>query len=153
MGGSLQGRRGLTGGIASLVKTVDAFGEAIDYDLMTKAGRTLRDWESGDLDGRSLMRFVKNLGPDSAFFRASRPDDAETAAWMDGSAMCALMAELIDVVRYGTNALAYKGTGKKPPRLEPYDRPWARSKRTKRYGRSPVKIEDFNKWYYGGDAR
>lgn len=153
MGGSVQGGRRNVGGIASLAKTVDAYGEAIDYDLMTKAGMTLRDWESGRLDGRSLMRFVSNLGADSAFYRASHPDDAETAAWLDGRAVCALLAELIDAVRYGTNALAYKGTGMRAPRLEPYDRPWERAKRTRRYGRNPVKIEDFNTWYYGGDAR
>ena len=115
---------------------------------------TLRDWESGRLDSRSLMRFVKHLGPDSAFFKASRPDDAESAAWVDGSAICALIAELIDVVRAGTVSLVYKNTGTRPPRLEPYERPWDRRKRTRRYGRDPVKIEDFNSWYYGrGDAR
>lgn len=119
---------------------------------MTKFGATLRDWENGRLDSRSLYRFIKHLGPDSAFFKASRPDDVGTVAWLDGSAECALLAELIDAVRHGTNALMYKGTGRRPPRIEPYERPWLKS-HTTRYGSKPVKIKEFNQWYYGGDAR
>ena len=152
MGRGLQGGRSRPGGIASLVKTVDAYGEAIDYDLMVRAGMTLREWEQGRLDSRSLMRFVKNLGADSAFYRASHPEDAETAAWIDGRATCALIADLIDAVRENTNVTAHKGTGKRAPRIRPYERPWARSTTT-RYGKGPVKIKDFDKWYYGGDER
>ena len=118
---------------------------------MTRAGMTLRWWEDGRLDSRSLYRFVRNLGADSAFFRASNPEQAETAAWVDGSVTCALIADLIDVVRAGNQALAYKNTGKRPPRLDPYERPWAR-RRVKRYGRDPIPVKDFKKWWYGGDA-
>ena len=118
---------------------------------MTRAGMTLRDWEGGRLDSRSLIRFIKWLGPDSAYFRASHPDDAETIAWVDGSAACALLAELIDAVRVGTTSLAYKGSGKRPPRIDPYDRPWKR-KNVKRYGKKPIPIKSFDEWYYGGDA-
>ena len=39
---------------------------------MTKVGMTLRDWENGRLDSRSLYRFIKHLGPESAFFKAVR---------------------------------------------------------------------------------
>lgn len=129
---------------------MDAYGEAIDYDLMTRAGLTLRSWEDGRLDSRSLIRFVRGLGPDSAFYRAMHPDDAATIGWLDGTAACALIAELIDTVRASANALAYKGTGKRPPKLEPYERPW-RKNRQRRYGREPIPIRDFNTWYYGGD--
>lgn len=118
---------------------------------MTRAGMTLRDWESGRLDSRSLLRFVKGLGPGSSFFAASHPDDVETAAWMDGSATCALLAELIDVIRAGTNSLAYKGSGRRPPRIEPYARPWTR-KRVRHYGKKPIPIKNFDEWYYGGDG-
>lgn len=142
--------RGVTGGIASLVKTVDAYGEAIDYDLMTRAGLTLRHWEDGRLDGRSLLRFVKQLGPDSAFYKASHPEDGETIAWIDGTATCALIADLIDAVRVETAALLYKGTRKRP-KVDPYERPWTR-KRTRRYGRAPVPVRSFKQWYYGGET-
>lgn len=151
MGEGFQGGRRRTGGIASLVKTISVYGEAIDYDLMTRTGLTLRDWERGLLDSRSLIRFVKWLGPDSAYFRASHPDDAATAAWLDGGATCALLAELIDAVRSGTAALAYKGTKKRAPKFEPYPRPWSKRK-TRRYGRDPIPIVKFEDWYYGGDA-
>ena len=151
MGGRVQGGRRILGGIASLVKTIDAYGEAIDYDLMTRAGLTLRDWEDGRLDSRSLIRFVKHLGPDSAYFKASNPEEVATAAWMDGTATCALLAELIDAVRSSANVLAYKGTGKRAPQLAPYERPWAK-RRVRRYGSAPIRISEFNKWYYGGDA-
>ena len=115
---------------------------------MTRTGMTLRDWESGRLDSRSLMRFVMGLGYDSAYYRATHPDDAATVAWIDGSATCALIAELIDAIRASAMTLTYKGTGKRPPRIEPYERPWAR-RRSSRYGSSPIAIRDFNKWYYG----
>ena len=117
---------------------------------MTRAGMTPRDWESGRLDSRSLIHFIKWLGPDSAYFKSTHEEEAETIAWVDGSATCALLAELIDVVRSGTNTLAYKGTGKRVPRIEPYERPWSR-KRARKYGRKPLPIESFDEWYYGGD--
>ena len=149
--GVRRGRRE-PGGIASLVKTVEVYGEAIDYDLMTRAGLTLRDWECGRLDSRSLFRFVNHLGPDSAFYRAAHSEQAEIIAWLDGSATCALIAELIDAVRFSANTLAFKGTGKRTPKLDPYERPWAKRK-AQRYGRGAIPISDFNEWYYqGGDA-
>ena len=118
---------------------------------MTRAGMTLRDWESGRLDSRSLIHFIRWLGPDSAYFRATHEDEAETIAWVDGSAVCALLAELIDAVRSSASTLAYKGTGKRAPRIEPYERPWKR-KGAKRYGNKPIPIKSFDEWYYGGDA-
>lgn len=116
---------------------------------MTRTGLTLRDWEAGRIDHRSLLRFVKGLGPDSAFFKASRPDDAKLAAWLDGSAVCGLLADLIDTVTDIGVSLAYKGTGKVKPVIEQYPRPGARSERM-RFGRDAIPIEDFNDWYYGG---
>jgi len=116
---------------------------------MTRTGLTLRDWEDGRLDSRSLLRFVRGLGPDSAFFRASRPDDAETAMWLDGRAVCAILADLIDTVNGVGMALAYKGTGKHVPKTEPYRRPWRQPERM-HYGRDAIPIQDFNDWYYGG---
>ena len=149
MAGRIHKGRSRRGGIFTLARTIDKYGEVVDYDLLTRTGYTLRDWESGRLDSRSLFRFIKGLGSDSAFYRASHPDDAQTLAWVNGDATCALIAELIDVVRMSANTLAYKGTGKRPPRLEPYQRPWNRAKQ-QRYGRKPIPISQFEKWYYGG---
>lgn len=148
--GVARGRCGL-GKIASLARTVELYGEAIDYDLMTRTRWTLRDWEDGRLDGRSLARFVEGCGPESAFYRASHPDDKGSIAWYDGTAACALIAELIDTVRASANALAYKGTGKRPPRMEPYPRPWRKDTQARHFGRDPIPIRDFNDWYYGGE--
>ena len=147
-----EGRPG-RGKIARLARTVDEYGEAIDYDLMTRTGMTLRDWEDGRLDGRSLYRFIVNLDYTSAFFKVRHPDSAKTAAWLDGSAACALIAELIDAVRAGTNVLAYRGTGKRPPKLEPYPRPWRKDERVQHFGRDAIPVRDFDDWYYGGDAQ
>ena len=126
------------------------YGEAIDYDLMTRTGLTLRDWERGDVDSRTLIRFVRGLGTDSALFRKANPEKATEAAWLDGTAACALLAELIDAVRESACVLAYKGTGKRPPRFEPMPRPWTKERKAQSYGKDPIPISDFEKWYYGG---
>ena len=76
---------------------------------MTRTGLTLRDWEDGRLDSRSLLRFVRGLGPDSAFFRASRPDDAETAMWLAGRVVCGILADRIETVNSVGKTLADKG--------------------------------------------
>ena len=117
---------------------------------MTRAGMTLRDWEGGRLDSRSLVHFVRQLGTDSAYYRAAHPEQAEALAWVDGSAMCAILADLVDTVRASTNTLAYKGTGKRAPRIEPYDRPWRR-RHVQRFGCEPIPVKSFHEWYYGGD--
>lgn len=140
------------GKIAGLARTVELYGEAIDYDLMTRTRWTLRDWEDGRLDSRSLTRFVLGLGFDSAYYRACHPEDRNSIAWVDGSAECALIAELIDTVRASANALAYKGTGKRPPKLIPYPRPWQKDTSVQHFGRDPIPIGDFDRWYYGGEA-
>lgn len=131
---------------------MELYGEAIDYDLMTRTSWTLRDWECGRLDGRSLARFIIGLDYRSAYYSASHPEDKQSIAWADGSAACALIAELIDTVRASALALGYKGTGKRPPKLNPYPRPWRKDGETQHFGRDPIPVGDFNEWYYGGDA-
>lgn len=116
---------------------------------MVRTGLTLRDWEDGRIDHRSLLRFVRGLGPDSSFFAASRPDEKQTAAWMDGRAVCALLADLIDTVNGVGIALAYKGTGKTMPKLDRYPRPWMHPEKL-RFGGGAIPISDFDDWYYGG---
>ena len=118
---------------------------------MTRTRWTLRDWEAGTLDHRSLYRFVMGLGVDSALYRARSGCGDKAAAWLDGSAECALIADLIDTVKGAAVALGYKGTGRRPPEIEPYPRPWGDQGRGTRYGRGAVPIGDFNEWYYGGE--
>ena len=150
MGQGIPRGRCRLGKIASLARTVELYGEAIDYDLMSRTRWTLRDWEDGRLDSRSLARFIKGLGYDSATYRARHPEDTVSVAWMDGTAVCALIAELIDTVRASASTLAYKGTGKRPPKLNPYPRPW-RKDESRHFGRDPIPVSEFDKWYYGGD--
>ena len=152
MGQGIARGRCRRGKIASLARTVELYGEAIDYDLMARTRWTLRDWEDGRLDSRSLARFIKGLGYDSATYRARHPEDSKSIAWMDGTAACALIAELIDTVRASAATLAYKGTGKRPPKLNPYPRPWRKKDESQHFGRDPIPVSDFNEWYYGGDA-
>lgn len=118
---------------------------------MTRTRWTLRDWEGGTLDHRSLYRLVAGLGPGSAFYKARNGCDVRTAAWLDGSAACSMIADLIDAVRESAVGLAYRGTGKKPPRLDPYPRPWAKDTRSSHYGRGAVPVGEFDEWYYGGE--
>ena len=118
---------------------------------MTRTRWTLRDWEGGKLDHRSLYRFVAGLGMDSAFYAARNGCDLKTRAWLDGSAECSIVADLIDALRGSALSLAFKGTGKKPPRLDPYPRPWAKDTSTKHYGKGAVPVGDFDEWYYGGE--
>lgn len=111
------------------------------------------------LSWRALSHFVDHLPPTSALMRELRPESAETLAWLDGSMVAPLLADLIDSVAYGrweylaSHVPKGKRMPKEPRRLP---RPWDRAeaeKGVRRVGRDPIPISEFDSWWESGGTR
>lgn len=87
-------QRGDLGGILSLVKLIDEHGEAIEYDLMTKAGLSLMQLGNG-LSWMSLASFVKHLHGDSAYLRETC---GEAAEWAEQRITNNALADMFDMI-------------------------------------------------------
>lgn len=109
---------------------------AIEYDLLTKAGRTLAD-VGGGISWETLFAFIRHLPADSAYWRELQP---EAAAWIAGDKTAALLADLFDLV-------AAKGARRQP---KPYPRPKLKGG-GERFGADPIPISEFDAWYYRKD--
>ena len=138
------------GGIAYLAGLIAEHGAALEYDLVTLAGRTLDD-VGGALSWRALLHFVEGLGPSSRLAREMEPTLEAASMWLDGSMTAALVADLIDVVAAfrWEHAAANVPKGKRPRKPKPVDRPWAKGsgKGEKRVGRDPIPIGEFDAWW------
>lgn len=142
------GRRGQRGGIAGLAEIIAEHGEALEYDLMTKARMTLDDL-GGALSWRALRSFVAHLDHTSALWRATREEADEWVPWLDGSIVAPLLANLLDVTNLYrwefASAHAAKGHAKpRRPDLTPV--PWRKDKK-RHIGRDPIPISEFDDWW------
>ena len=96
----------------------------------------------------------RNLSVDSQLFRVQYPE-----IWAYGTApmRSKLIADLIDVVSWTRyeNALAHCDKSHKPKKPEPYPTPWNAHQRagdSQTIGKGVrMTVEEFNKFYYGGD--
>lgn len=109
--------------------------DALEYDLITKAGCTLDDI-GGALSWRSLFSFIGHLTPDSAIHREINP---EAASWLSGQRTAGILADIYDLV-----ALAHSDKWSHKPK--PYPRPSAKQ-RLKHFGADPIPIGDFDRWW------
>ncbi len=115
---------------------------ALEYDLMTKVGRTLDD-VPGVVSYSALASFVAYLGEDSALWRSMHP---EYGGWSSTQAM---MADLIDWTQEVARCLIALG-GKRPKVLKPYPRPWVKDSGARRIGKDPVTVEEFEEFWERG---
>lgn len=130
------------GKIADLAALTDAQVRALEYDLMTKVGRTLDDVP--DLVSYSaLASFMANLGEDSVLWRSMHP---EYGGWTSTQAM---LADIVDWSQEVTRCLVALG-GKRPKALKPYPRPWVKDSSVKRIGSDPVTVEEFERFWAQG---
>ena len=118
-------------------------GEALEYDLLTKAGRSL-DELGGSLSASSLLAFARHLGADSAPACEADPD----VVWTLVPQLLARISDSLELLIWEYTCVHSKGSRPKPPR--PIPRPGVESGE-KRVGKDPIPVADFDEWYYGGE--
>ena len=128
-----------SGGILSLVQTIEEHGRALEYDLMTRTGRTLSEYLSMGAAGKvALLSFVYYLPMDSALKSEIDPKD-EYGEWNTVRKTNTILADIFD---------AFSAVNTKKGR-KPFEYP--RPKQNKRIGKGAIPIKDFWDWWFGQD--
>lgn len=143
--GRPRGNGGNRGGIISLVRTIQKHEAALDYDLMTKTGRSLGEYlDMGAAGMVALVHFVRHVDPDSAL--ANEAGNTNVGAWPSRMQTNTMLADIFDAIQaFEHNYVRSKSKGK-PKRPKPYPRPWAKGK-SKKFGKEPVPISKFADWW------
>ena len=111
---------------------------ALEYDLMTRTGRTLSEYmEMGAAGKVALLSFIGNLTPDSALGREMDPKD-EYGAWYTTVKTNAILADIFDVF--------VKANSKKGSNVSGYPRP---NDKRRVIGKGAIPISEFWDWWYG----
>ena len=130
------GRR--SGGIIGLVRIIRDHDRALEYDLMTRTGRTLEEYLNMGAAGLvALISFIENLPIDSALGKSEYPRD-EFREWHRTLKTNAILADIYD-------ALVAVHT-KKGHRPKPYPRP---QERKNVIGDGAIPISEFWDWWNG----
>lgn len=117
----------------SLVRLIEKHGRALEFDLMTRTGRTLNEYMAMGAAGKvALLSFIRHLPPDAALCRELHPED-ETWMWTTATKTNAILADLFDVF--------VSANSKK--KQKPYPRPTKKEK----IGRGAIPIKDFWDWW------
>lgn len=141
----------LDGGIASLVRTIDEHGGALEYDLMTRAGATL-DAVPALVPWTALRSFVAHLDSSSALVKETSPDRADWQGTARVPMILADIYDLLNVFRWQFETANTPKKKKKPRKPKPYQRPGVEpDEKGTRVGRDPIPIRDFDEWWEGGD--
>ena len=139
MDGGICKNRSLRGGILGLIRTIEEHDRALEYDLMTRTGRTLNEYMNMGAAGKvALISFIQYLPPDAALPRERDPKN-EMAEWCTTLKTNAILADIFDV-------FAAVHTKKGDPKIE-YPRP--NKKRT--IGRDAIPISKFWNWWDEGE--
>jgi hypothetical protein len=110
--------RGGVGGIAGLLRFLERFGEAVEWDIARYwPGRSLLELYRGEMSWRELRVFLRYLPTDSATARTVRGSTPEEDAW---TLERQLLATIADAIRENTFAtVKLGGDPKKTGRLKP----------------------------------
>ena len=100
---------------------------------MTTTSFTLDDLGER-LSFRALSSFVKRLPKTSETWQELNPEYAEFATWESSAIIPQLLATISDQMN------------KKQPKPKPLKRPGVKET-TKRYGKDPIPISEFNDWW------
>lgn len=112
----------------------------MEYDLMTRTGRTLQEYmDMGAAGMVALISFIQNLPPDSALNRSMNPDD-EFGPWYTIMQTNRILADLFD-------AFVAANT-RKGRKAKQYPRPTKKQK----IGKGAIPIKDFWNWWNGKEA-
>ena len=139
MGGRVSEGRRFRGGILSLVQTINEYDRPLEYDLMTRTGRTLSEYiDMGAAGMVALLSFINYLPMDSQLRQAMDPQD-EVGEWSTVKKTNIILADLFDVFVAANTRRGHKA--------KQYPRP----KQKRKIGRDAVPISEFWDWWNGGD--
>ena len=139
MGGRVSEGRRFRGGILSLVQTIHEYDRALEYDLMTRTGRTLSEYiDMGAAGMVALLSFINYLPMDSQLRQAMDPQD-EVGEWSTTKKTNMILADLFDVF--------VSANTKKGHKAKQYPRP----KQKRKIGSDAIPISEFWDWWNGGD--
>ena len=126
------------GGIIGLVRIIREHDRALEYDLMTRTGRTLGEYLNMGATGLvALISFVENLPIDSALGKSIYPKD-EFGEWHRTLKTNAILADIYDVL--------VAANTKKGHRPKPYPRP---QDNKNIIGSGAIPISEFWDWWNG----
>lgn len=139
MGGRVSEGRRFRGGILSLVQTIDEYDRPLEYDLMTRTGRTLSEYvDMGAAGMVALLSFINYLPMDSQLRQTMDPQD-EVGEWSTTKKTNMILADLFDVF--------VSANTKKGHKAKQYPRP----KQKRKIGSGAIPISEFWDWWNGGD--
>lgn len=139
MGGRVSEGRRFRGGILSLVQTIDEYDRPLEYDLMTRTGRTLSEYiDMGAAGMVALLSFINYLPMDSQLRQAMDPQD-EVGEWSTTKKTNIILADLFDVFVSANTRKGHKA--------KQYPRP----KQKRKIGSDAIPISEFWDWWNGGD--
>ena len=139
MGGRVSESRRFRGGILSLVQTINEYDRALEYDLMTRTGRTLSEYiDMGAAGMVALLSFINYLPMDSRIRQAMDPQD-EVGEWSTTKKTNIILADLFDVFVAANTRRGHKA--------KQYPRP----KQKRKIGSGAIPISEFWDWWNGGD--
>ena len=139
MGRRVSESRRFRGGILSLVQTIDEYDRPLEYDLMTRTGRTLSEYiDMGAAGMVALLSFINYLPMDSQLRQAMDPQD-EVGEWSTTKKTNMILADLFDVF--------VSANTKKGHKAKQYPRP----KQKRKIGSGAIPISEFWDWWNGGD--
>ena len=117
---------------------INDHGRALEYDLMTRTGRTLNEYMTMGAAGKvALLSFIRYLPPDSALWREMNPKD-DMWLWTTPTKTNVILADLFDAF-----VMANSKKGRRP---KEYPRP----KEKKTIGKGAIPIKDFWDWWSKG---
>lgn len=138
MGGRVSEGRRFRGGILSLVQTINDHDRALEYDLMTRTGRTLSEYINMGAAGMvALLSFINYLPMDSRLRSAMDPQD-EVGEWSTVKKTNIILADIFDVF--------VSANTKKGHKAKQYPRP----KQKRKIGSDAIPISEFWDWWNGG---
>lgn len=139
MGRRVSESRRFRGGILSLVQTIDEYDRPLEYDLMTRTGRTLSEYiDMGAAGMVALLSFINYLPMDSQLRQAMDPQD-EVGEWSTVKKTNIILADIFDVF--------VSANTKKGHKAKQYPRP----KQKRKIGSGAIPISEFWDWWNGGD--
>ena len=139
MGRRVSESRRFRGGILSLVQTINEYDRALEYDLMTRTGRTLSEYiDMGAAGMVALLSFINYLPMDSQLRQTMDPQD-EVGEWSTTKKTNMILADLFDVF--------VSANTKKGHKAKQYPRP----KQKRKIGSGAIPISEFWDWWNGGD--